>query len=100
MSKPANPSNEIDRPVVYEIRIGGRLGSQWMDWFEGLAISVEASGNTLITGPVADQAALFGLLKKVRDLGIPLVSVIPLETDQSEQSDVKSESDISNQEKK
>jgi hypothetical protein len=54
------------------------LGSQWTDWFEGLTITLEADGNTLLTGPVVDQAALYGLLKKVRDLGMPLVSVSPL----------------------
>jgi hypothetical protein len=89
MSKPPSPPNEIEPPVIYEIRIGGQLGPQWMDWFDGMVISVEASGDTLIAGPVADQAALFGLLKKVRDLGIPLVSVIPFEPGQTDQSDVR-----------
>lgn len=64
--------------MIYQIRIEGHLGSQWRDWFEGLAISQEESGDTLLTGPVADQAALHGLLKKVRDLGLPLVSVVRL----------------------
>jgi hypothetical protein len=75
MSKISKPNTEIDYPVIYEIRIGSQLNSQWMGWFDGLSITVEASGETLIVGPVADQAALFGLLKKVRDLGIPLLSV-------------------------
>ena len=75
MSKIPNPKIEADHPVIYEIRIGGQLSSQWMSWFDGLAITVEESGETLIVGPVPDQAALFGLLKKVRDLGIPLLSV-------------------------
>lgn len=61
--------------MFYEIRIGGQLNTQWMSWFEDLAITVEERGETVIVGPVADQAALFGLLKKVRDLGIPLISV-------------------------
>jgi hypothetical protein len=60
--------------MVYQIRITGHLGRTWTDWFEGLAITLEDNGDTLLTGPVADQAALHGLLKKVRDLGIPLVS--------------------------
>ncbi len=65
-----------------------------MDWFDGMAIQVEPGGDTLIVGPVADQAALFGLLKKVRDLGIPLVSVSPLEPGQLKQSNLKSKSAI------
>ncbi len=63
------------QPVIYQIRLKGHLDSQWTDWFEGLSITLEEDGNTLLSGPVADQAALHGLLKKVRDLGLPLVSV-------------------------
>ncbi len=70
-------------PGLYEIRLKGHLGSQWTDWFEGLTITLEEDGDTLLTGPVIDQAALHGLLKKVRDLGLPLVSVSPLEHDPS-----------------
>ena len=62
-------------PLIYEIRVAGHLSLQWMEWFEGLTITLEDDGNTLLTGPVADQAALHGLLKKVRDLGMSLVSV-------------------------
>ena len=62
--------------MVYQIRIKGHLGGQWTDWFEGLTITLEDNGDTLLTGPVADQAALFGLLRKVRDLGLPLVEVV------------------------
>jgi len=76
-------------PGLYEIRLKGHLGSQWTDWFDGLTITLEEDGDTLLTGPVIDQAALHGLLKKVRDLGMPLVSVSPLEPGQAEQSDVK-----------
>jgi len=61
--------------MVYQIRIKGHLGPQWTDWFGGLAVAVEEDGDTLLTGPIVDQAALYGLLKKVRDLGMPLVSV-------------------------
>jgi hypothetical protein len=64
---------------VYQIRIKGHLGDQWSDWFGGLTINLESNGETLLTGPVADQAALHGLLRKVRDLGLPLVSVGPVE---------------------
>ena len=73
-SKPA-PS----QPVVYQIRLKGHLGHEWTDWFGGLSITLEANGDTLLTGPVIDQTALHGLLKKVRDLGLPLVPVSPVE---------------------
>jgi hypothetical protein len=74
----SNTSNsEIDpcQPAVYQIRIKGHLGRQWTDWFGGLSITLEDNGDTFLTGTVVDQAALHGLLKKVRDLGMPLVSV-------------------------
>ena len=61
--------------MAYQIKIEGHLGRQWTDWFEGLTITLEDNGETLLTGPVIDQAALYGLLKKVRDLGLPLISV-------------------------
>ena len=61
--------------MVYQIRIKGHLGGQWADWFGEVTITVEEDGNTLLTGTVIDQAALHGLLKKVRDLGMPLISV-------------------------
>ena len=61
--------------MIYQIRIKGHLGHKWTDWFEGLTITLEENGETLLTGPVVDQAALHGLLKKVRDLGMPLLSV-------------------------
>jgi hypothetical protein len=62
-------------PMIYRIRIKGHLDAQWTDWFEGLTITQEDNGDTLLTGPVIDQAALYGLLKKVRDLGMPLLAV-------------------------
>jgi hypothetical protein len=61
--------------MVYQIRVKSHLDSDWTDWFEGLTITLEEDGDTLLTGPVVDQAALHGLLKKVRDLGMPLVSI-------------------------
>jgi hypothetical protein len=98
MSNKIDPKTDPSPPVVYQIRIKGQLDSQWTDWFEGLIITLEDNGNTLLTGPVVDQAALHGLLKKVRDLGLPLVSVSPVETGssttlgtgQADVSDVKS----------
>jgi len=73
-------NSEIDpgQPTAYQIRIKGHLGRQWTDWFGGLAITLEDNGDTLLTGLVTDQAALHGLLRKVRDLGMPLVSVSPV----------------------
>lgn len=71
----------INEPTdVYQIRLKGHLGTQWSDWFGGLTITLEDNGETLLAGPVLDQAALYGLLRKVRDLGIPLVSVNRVES--------------------
>ena len=75
MSDEFTPQTDPDQPVVYQIRIKGHLSSQWTEWFEGLAVTLEADGNTRIAGPVEDQAALHGLLKKIRDLGMELISV-------------------------
>jgi hypothetical protein len=65
--------------MVYHIRIKGHLGPQWADWFEGLTITLDGNGDTLLAGPVVDQAALHGLLRNVRDLGLPLISVTHVE---------------------
>jgi hypothetical protein len=78
-----------DQPMVYQIRIKGHLGQQWTEWFEGLTITLEDNGETLLTGPVVDQAALHGLLKKVRDLGMPLISVDPVKPGQAAAPDVE-----------
>jgi hypothetical protein len=75
MSNDLNSKTDPGKPVVYQIRLKGHLGSQWTDWFGGLTITLEDDDNTVLTGPVVDQAALHGLLKKVRDLGMPLLSV-------------------------
>ena len=72
-----DPQPEPEQPTIYEIRIDGHLDREWSDWFEGLAVTLAEDGTTLLSGPVADQAALHGILKKVRDLGMPLISVNP-----------------------
>ncbi len=71
MSHPPD-SNE---PIVYEIRIAGHLPPQWSAWFEGFTVTQEPDGSTLLSGPLVDQAALYGLLKKVRDTGLTLIAV-------------------------
>ena len=89
MSDEFIPQTDPDQPVVYQIRIKGHLGPQWTEWFEGMAVTREENGDTLLTGHVVDQAALHGLLKKVRDLGLPLLSVIRVETGQGDATNVK-----------
>ncbi len=76
MSSIFDSSIDPGQPMIYKIRLKGHLGRHWTDWFDGLTITLEDNGETLLTGPVVDQAALHGLLKKVRDLGLPLVSVV------------------------
>lgn len=70
----ASPKKQ-DEPAQYEIRLKGYLDGRWANWFDGLTITLTENGDTLLTGPVIDQAALYGLLRKVRDLGMPLLSV-------------------------
>lgn len=84
MSNRRETKSNPGQAEVYQIRIKGHLNSQWTDWFEGLSITLEADGDTLLTGPVVDQAALHGLLKKIRDLGMPLVSVVQVEQEKGE----------------
>ena len=83
MSNKRQPKTDPRQATVYQIRLQGHLNRKWIDWFDGLTITLEDDGNTLLTGPVVDQAALHGLLKKVRDLGIPLLSVNSVGTDDS-----------------
>jgi hypothetical protein len=75
----------VDEGFVYEIRIAGHLPARWSAWFEGLAVAPEPDGTTLLSGPVADQAALYGLLKRVRDTGLTLIAVnqIPSQQEQT-----------------
>jgi hypothetical protein len=89
---PHKRGTSTSQPTIYQIRIKGHLGRQWTDWFEGLTITLEEDGDTLLTGRVVDQAALFGLLRKVRDLGMPLLSVhcvLPSLPGQADASDEK-----------
>ena len=72
-------ANDLNQPMVYQIRIEGHLGPKWTAWFGDVSITLEDDGETLLTGPVVDQAALHGLLRKVRDLGMPLLSAIRVE---------------------
>lgn len=71
----AHATTEGHEPGLYEIRVKGHLDDRWAAWFEGMTITLQDNGDTLLTGPVVDQAALHGLLKKVRDLGLPLISI-------------------------
>jgi hypothetical protein len=89
MSSTFNSEIDPGQPLVYQIRIKGHLGREWTDWFGGLTITLEDNGDTLLTGPVVDQAALHGLLRKVRDVGMPLLSVICVRPGQGDASDVK-----------
>ena len=75
MSNELEPKPTPSQPVDYQIRIEGHLGSQWTDWFDGLTITLEEDGDTLLAGSIVDQSALHGLLKKARDLGMTLISV-------------------------
>ena len=84
MSKTHTSTEDHDEPGLYEIRIKGHVEDRWADWFEGMTITLKEDGDTLLTGPVTDQAALHGLLRKVRDLGLPLLSVNRIESSQNE----------------
>jgi hypothetical protein len=88
MSNEINSESEKAQPMIYQIRIKGHLGRHWTDWFEGLTLTALDNGETLLTGSVVDQAALHGLLRKVRDLGVPLLSVSRVEPGHAEAPDV------------
>lgn len=89
MSNEFNPKTDPSEPMVYQIRLKGHLGRQWTDWFAGLSITREDNGDTLLTGPLVDQAALHGVLRKVRDLSMPLLAVIRLQPDQADAPDAQ-----------
>ena len=75
MANELDPKTDPDHPMVYQVRLQGHLSRRWKDHFGDVTISLEDNGETLLTGPVTDQAALYGLLRKVRDVGLPLISV-------------------------
>ena len=82
MTHNRRPRRGSDQPHIYQIIVQGHLSRQRSDWFEGFTITLDESGQTILTGPVIDQAALHGVLKKIRDLGLPLISVNRLDSDE------------------
>jgi hypothetical protein len=78
-----NPTTDPGQPMIYQIRIEGHLGREWTEWLGGLTITLVDNGDTLLAGPVVDQAALHGLLRQVRDLGMPLISVAHVRSGQA-----------------
>ena len=89
MSQTRASTDRHEGPEPYEIRIQGHLDQRWAGWFDGLTLTLEDNGDTLLTGRVVDQAALHGLLRKVRDLGMPLISVNRIKPDQKNASEDK-----------
>jgi hypothetical protein len=89
MADNRNPERFTDGATIYQIRIKGHLGSEWIEWFGGMSIVLEANGDSLVTGAIVDQSQLHGLLKKVRDLGLPLISVLQVGSDEGGSSDVR-----------
>jgi hypothetical protein len=86
MSATHTSPDDHHKPGRCEIRLKGHLDARWAAWFDGMSLSRESDGTTILHGPVTDQAALHGLLRKVRDVGLPLVSVIHVEPDQPDAS--------------
>lgn len=81
MNRAHAPTGDDHQPGEYEIHLKGHLDARWVAWFDGMTLTLECDGTTVIHGPVADQAALHGLLRKVRDLGLPLIAVTHVEPD-------------------
>jgi hypothetical protein len=93
MSSEHDPASDAVQAMVYQIRVKGHLGNQWADWFGGVNITLEDNGTTLLICPVMDQSALHGLLRKVRDLGMPLISVNQFDPKSANMLDVNAEMD-------
>jgi hypothetical protein len=91
MTDQRTPTPDRSEAGRYEIRLTGRLDAHWAAWFDGLTVSDETDGTTLISGPIADQAALHGVLQRVRDLGLPLVSVTRMKPDQPPTTGIEAE---------
>jgi hypothetical protein len=85
MSDDQQPEINLDEPATYEVRIKGHLGQDWEDWFDNTSISQTDNGETILTCTVQDQSALHGLLRRIRDLGIPLISVVQINADNAEE---------------
>lgn len=88
-NEPHTLTDDHYEPGLYEIRIKGHVDDRWADWFGGLTITLEDNGETLLSGQILDQSALHGILRMVRDLGMPLLSVIRTNPRQANKSDVK-----------
>ena len=93
MSEPHASTDDPEEPGRYEIRLRGRLESRWAAWFDGLSLTHESDGTSVLRGPVADQAALHGLLQKVRDLGLPLIAVMQVGLEPANGPNGKSDAD-------
>ena len=93
MSEKQASAEDRYEPRYYEIRLKGHLADRWVHWFGGLTITLEEDGNTLLSGPVVDQSALHALLRKVRDLGLPLISVCATEPGCDDSSDINYQKD-------
>lgn len=83
MTDQRTPTPDRSEAGRYEIRLTGRLDAHWAAWFDGLTVGKQSDGTTVINGPIPDQAALHGVLQRVRDLGLPLVSVTRVDADQT-----------------
>ena len=99
MTDTASPPDRYDEPALYEIRIQGHLDDRWVEWFDGLSFTHDSDGTTLLAGPVVDQAALHGVLRKVRNLALTLVSVIRVDREQPEVSHVDADADSNRSDK-
>jgi len=93
MSKPHASTDDRLEPGRYEIRLQGHLDTRWAAWFDGLSLAHQSDGTTAIYGSVVDQAALHGLLSKVRDLGLPLIAVRQVDPKQANRPDVNADAD-------